>query len=232
MKKAFIIASLLFSQAAIAQISNVDLNGSPARLTGYTGVDGSPYLFDEWSRADIGLTNAGLKENVAYKFNVHDNELEVINDAGNTIFLNKDYLEYAILQRPSIMIATGTPGMLTRLLVKKGFDFVPGIGPKDLVNVIAEGKNYTLIRKFYSDLVTPPKNSYAPTPGRMFVFEETFYLIDSEEKVETVRTKTNNILKAIKESDQEFAKTIIKENRLDLGREDHLVIFFQKMNEA
>lgn len=232
MKKSLIIAAFLFSQAAMAQISNINLNGAPARLTSYAEIDGSPYLFDDWSRADIGTTNAGVKENVAYRFNVHDNELEVINEAGNTIFLNKDYVEYAMLERPSILIATGTPGMLTRLLVKKGFDFVPGIGPKDLVNVIAEGQKYTLIRKFYTDLVTPAKNSYAPTPGRMFVFEETFYLIDSNEKVETVRTKTNNILKSLNESDQELAKTIVKDNKLDLSREDHLVIFFQKLNNA
>jgi sulfur relay (sulfurtransferase) DsrC/TusE family protein len=66
----------------------------------------------------------------------------------------------------------------------------------------------------------------------MFVFEETFYLIDSNEKVATVRTRTNNILKSLKDSDQELAKTIIKENKLDLSREDHLVIFFQKLNNA
>jgi sulfur relay (sulfurtransferase) DsrC/TusE family protein len=66
----------------------------------------------------------------------------------------------------------------------------------------------------------------------MFVFEETFYLIDSNEKVETVKTRTNSILKSLKESDQELAKTIIKENKLDLSREDHLVIFFQKLNNA
>jgi hypothetical protein len=232
MKKAFVIAALLCSQAAMAQISNIDLNGAPARLTSYSEIDGSPYLFEDWSRADIGTTNAGLKENVAYRFNVHDNELEVINEAGNKIFLNKDFLEYAVLERPSILIATGAPGMLTRLVVKKGFDFVPGIRPKDLVNVIAEGEKYTLIRKFYSDLVSPPKNSYSPTPGRMFVFEETFYLIDSNEKVETVRIKTNNILKALNDSDLESAKSIIKENKLDLSREDHLVIFFQKLNKG
>lgn len=232
MKKTLIIAGLLLSQASFAQISNVNLNGAPARLTSYTEVDGSPYLFDDWAKADIGTTNSGIKENVAYRFNVHDNELEVINEAGNNIFLNKDYVEYALLERPSILIATGTPGMLTRLLVKKGFEFVPGVGPKDLVNVIAEGEKYTLIRRFYSDLVTPPKNSYAPTAGRMFVFEETFYLIDSNEKVESVRAKTNNILKSLKETDQELAKSIIKENKLDLSREDHLVIFFQKLNNA
>lgn len=232
MKKAFLIAALFCTNAAMAQISNVDLNGAPARLSTYAEIDGSPYLFDDWARADIGTTNAGLKENVAYRFNIHDNELEVINEAGNKIYLNKDYVEYAMLERPSILLATGTPGMLTKLLVKKGFDFVPGVGPKDLVNVLAEGKNYTLVRRFYSDLVTPPKNSYAPTPGRMFVFEETFYLIDENENVESVRTKTNNIIKSLQLEDQENAKEIVKDNKLDLSREDHLVIFFQKLNEA
>jgi hypothetical protein len=216
----------------MAQISNINLNGAPARLSSYTEVDGSPYLFEDWSRADIGTTNAGVKENVAFRFNVHDNELEVINEAGNNIFLNKDYLEYAMLERPPILLATGTLGMLPKLLVKKGFEFIPGIGPKDLVNVIAEGTKYTLIRKFYTDLVTPPKNTYAPTPGRMFVYEETFYLIDSNEKVETVRARTNNILKSLKDSDKELAKSIIKENKLDLSREDHLVIFFRKLNSV
>jgi hypothetical protein len=47
-----------------------------------------------------------------------------------------------------------------------------------------------------------------------------------------VRIRTNNILKSLRESDQELAKTIIKENKLDLSREDHLVIFFQKLNNA
>jgi len=232
MKKLLIVIALFCSHGVKAQISNISLNGAPARLTSYAEIDGSPYLFEDWSRADIGTTNAGVKENVAYRFNVHDNELEVINEAGNTIFLNKDYVEYAMLERPSILLATGTLGMLPKLLVKKGFEFIPGIGPKDLVNVIAEGEKYTLIRKFFTDLVTPPKNSYTPTPGRMFVYEETFYLIDSNEKVETVRARTNNILKSLKDSDKELAKSIIKENKLDLSREDHLVIFFRKLNSV
>jgi hypothetical protein len=232
MKKLLIVIALFCSYGVKAQISNISLNGAPARLTSYAEIDGSPYLFEDWSRADIGTTNAGVKENVAYRFNVHDNELEVINEAGNTIFLNKDYVEYAMLERPSILLATGTLGMLPKLLVKKGFEFIPGIGPKDLVNVIAEGEKYTLIRKFFTDLVTPPKNSYTPTPGRMFVYEETFYLIDSNEKVETVRARTNNILKSLKDSDKELAKSIIKENKLDLSREDHLVIFFRKLNSV
>ncbi|WP_268034502.1 hypothetical protein [Algoriphagus sp. PAP.12] len=232
MRKLLVAAAILISNAGFAQISNVSLNGAPARLTAYEGVEGSPYLFEDWAKADIGTTNAGLKENVAYLFNIHDNELEVINEAGNKIYLNKDYLEYALLERPSILIATGDQGQLTKLLFKKGFEMIKGVDEKDLVNVIAEGNKYTLVRKFYSDLVTPPKNSYAPTAGRMFVFEESFYLIDNDENVSTVRSKTNNIIKSLHDQDQGKAKEIVKEGKLDLSREDHLVIFFQKLNEA
>ncbi len=233
MKKLLIAVCLLMTQFAEAQISNINLNGAPARLSGYDGVEGSPYLYNDWSKAEIGTTNAGLKENISYKLNIYENELEVINEAGNPIFLNKDFVEYAILERPANLLASGVPaGMLPKLLFQKGFEMVRGIEKDDLVNVVADGKNYTIIRKFYSDLVTPPKNSYAPTQGKMFVYEESFYLIDKNEKVTPVKSKTNSIVGALNESDQEFAKKIVKENKLDLGREDHLVIFFQKMNEV
>ncbi|MCE7055632.1 hypothetical protein LZF95_13175 [Algoriphagus sp. AGSA1] len=232
MKRLLIAAIMLVAQFAVAQISNVNMNGVPARITSYTGIEGSPYLFQDWAKADIGTTNAGLKEDVAYRFNVHDNELEVINEAGNTIYLDKDYVEYAVLQRPSILMATGQEGVLPNLLFKKGFDMVKGVGSNDLVNVIAEGKKYTLVRKYYSDLITPPVNSYAPSPGKMFVFEENFFLIDSNENVQSVKNKTKSVLKALREEDQARAKELIKENKLDLSREDHLMVFFQKLNDT
>jgi hypothetical protein len=233
MKFLVLTFALLISSTAYAQISNVDLNGAPARLTPYSDIDGSPYLFSDWAKADIGTTNAGLKEDVAYRFNIHDNELEVVNEAGNTIYLNKDFVEYAVLQRPSILIAQSTvQGLLPNLLFKKGFEYIKGVGPKDLVNVLAEGKKYTLVRKFYSDLVTPPKNSYAPTAGRMFVFEESFYLINEDFEVANVKNKTNVVIKALDPADQERAKEIIKAGKFDLGREDHLVLFFNELNKG
>ena len=233
MKNLLVIVVLILSQEAFGQISNVSLNGAPARLTPYTEIEGSPYLFADWAKADIGTTNAGLKEDVAYRFNIHDNELEVVNEAGNTIYLNKDYVEYVVLQRPSILIAQSTTqGLLPNLLFKKGFDFIKGVGSKDLVNVLAEGDKYTLVRKFYSDLVTPPKNSYAPTSGRMFVFEESFYLIDADDNVSNVKNRSNAILKALNPQDQGRAKDIIKAGKYDLGREDHLVLFFTELNKS
>lgn len=233
MKVLVVVSALLLSTNAFSQISNLDLNGAPARITPYSEIEGSPYLFADWAKADIGTTNAGLKEDVAYRFNIYDNELEVVNEEGNKIYLNKDYIEYAVLQRPSILIAQSTvQGLLPSLLFKKGFEYIKGVGPKDLVNVLAEGEKYTLVRKFYSDLVTPPKNSYAPTAGRMFVFEESFYLINSNFDVATVRNKTNVIIKALDPADHDKAKQIIKDGKFDLGREDHLVLFFNELNKS
>ncbi|WP_192346603.1 hypothetical protein [Algoriphagus sp. Y33] len=233
MKKLFLIATtILISQLVVAQISNINMNGAPARLSSYTGVDGSPYLFTDWSKADIETLNAGLKEDVAYRLNIHDNELEVVNEAGNKIYLNKDFIEYAVLHRPSVLVATSEEGILPSLLFKKGFDIVKGVEPDELVNVISEGEKYTLIRKFYSDLVTQPKNSYSPSQGQIFVFEESFYLIDSNKNVTSVRNKTNSIIKSLNKKDQSLAKDIVKENNLNLSREDHLMVFFQKLNET
>lgn len=232
MKKLLIITGLLISQYGNAQISNVNLNGIPLRLSQYEGVEGSPYLFEDWGKATIGTANSGLRENVSYKFNAHLNELEVINDSGIPIILINNFVDYAILERPASLLALGDPvGMLPKLLFKKGFEVGKAIQSNNLVNVLHEGKNYTLIRRFYSDLVIPLKNSYAVSQGKMFVFEETYYLLNKNAKVSSVKNRTNSIVGALGDSDQELAKKIIKENKLDLAREDHLVIFFQKINQ-
>ncbi|GAA0879687.1 hypothetical protein GCM10009119_26560 [Algoriphagus jejuensis] len=232
MKKALVVLVWLISHGAFAQIVNLDLNGVPARLTPYTDVDGSPYLFEDWSEATISTTNGGVKEGVAFRFNIHDNALEVVNEAGNTIVLDKDYVEYVVLQRPpALIVQSVTPGLLPNLLFKKSFEFIKGIKADDLINVLAEGEKYTLIRRFYSDLVTPAKNSYAPTAGSRFVFEETFYLINDNDVVSTVKAKTNVILKSLNPTDSEQGKRLVKDQKLDLRREDHLVIFFSELNK-
>lgn len=222
-----LIFSLLFGNQVYAQISNFSLNGVPAKLMQYQGVDGTPYLYDAWSRATIGTSNAGLKENISCRFNVYDNDFEVINEAGNTILLNKDYVDFAYIERPPGMIEAG---MLSKLLFKKGFEIVKGIVFNQFVNVIAEGKNYTLIRKFSTDLVTPPQNSYAGTVSKTFMPQETFYLIDGQSNVRIVRNRNSNILGALAESKQDEAKKIMRESKFDLNREDHMVLFFQILN--
>lgn len=227
-KTSFFLMILLLTNELNAQISNLTFNGAPAKLMQYEGVDGSPFLFVEWGKATIGTTNSGLKENISYRFNVYENEFEVINEAGNTILLTKDFIDFAYLERPIGMLEAG---MLPKLLFKKGFEFVKGIELNDFVNVIAEGKNHTLIRKFSTDLVTPPQNSYAGTVSKSFMPQETFYLIDDKENVRIVRNRNSSILGALEQSIQAEAKKIVKDSKFNLGREDHLVRFFELLNE-
>lgn len=231
MKKTFLVLFVILSHFSFGQVANLELNGVPLRVSGYSGVDGSPYLFDDWSKADVATTNGGVKENVSFKFNIHENELEVISETGNKILLDKKYLAYFRVERPADLLSRGE-GLLTKLLFEKGYDVINGVGENDFVNVLVEGDNYTLVRKFYTDLVTPPKNSYAPSPGKMFVFEETFFLINEKDEVTSVRSRNNNILNNLSGSDKAIGREIIKEGKLDLSREDHLVIFFQRLEES
>ncbi|SNS35436.1 hypothetical protein SAMN06295967_10812 [Belliella buryatensis] len=231
MKKLLIVFGIFLANLSYGQIANIDLNGVPLRVTAYSGIDGSPYLYDEWSNADLTMKGGSMKEKISARLNIHDNELEVINEAGNKILLDKSYLTSFVLERPAIVLAR-EEGLLSRLTFKNGFENIKGLTTKDFVNVLAEGQKYTLVRKFYSDLVTPPKNSYTPTPGRMFVFEQSFYIIDDSGDVNSVRAKSSSITKGLSPQDKALAKQIIKENKYDLSREDHLVSFFMKLNSS
>ncbi|WP_194777593.1 hypothetical protein [Pararhodonellum marinum] len=231
MNKLIIVGLFFFIASANAQITNLQMNGVPLRTSGYEGVEGSPYLFDDWGKAEVVTKNGGIKDNVSYKLNIHENELVVINESGNQIILDKNYVDHFIVERPAEEISLGV-GLMSKLVFKNGFENIRGVTEKDFINVLVEDEPYSLIRKFYSDLVTPPKNSYAPSQGRMFVFEQTFYLINSNGEANSVRNRTNSFISGLAKEDKNLAKSIVKEGKLDLSREDHMVIFVQKLNQA
>jgi len=229
MKNIILIISVLISTNAIGQISNINLNGVPARTGSYQGVEGSPYLFDDFSNADLSIKGGKMHESVPVRFNIHENEMEAINDNGNKLILDKKSIEFFILERPRVLVKDG---MLTKLVFKKGYGQIKGVTENDFVNVLGEGAGYNLVRKYYSNLISPPTNSYAPSPGKMFIFEETLYLLDESGNVKSVRANNKKITNGVSKDDKNLAKEIIKENKLDLSKESHIILFFNKMDDS
>lgn len=211
---------------------NVNINGVgiSSKLDSYDGIGGTPYLFEDWSKAEIHLTTGGIKEEVPARMNVFENELEIVSETGTHLFLDKNTLAYALLLRPAIVPDKKSSGLLPSLLFKTGFGSVKGIENHDLVNVLAEGERYTLIRKFTIKLVHPEKSSYASGQGSKFVSEVEFYLIKKDGRTLVVHNRTGAILKAIDSEDQEAANQLVKERSLDLSTEVHLVEFFNTLN--
>ncbi|MGY6559677.1 MAG: hypothetical protein ACXIT9_10410 [Nitritalea sp.] len=230
MKKVFVLGLLLaLGFSGQAQIANLNMNGVPVRATPYSGIDGSPYLFDDWSYADITLRGGEVKERVSMKVNTFENELEIMNEQGTRFILEKKQVRKVSLERPAGKFSPDK-GELRTLNFQSGYDGLRGVTADDFVNVLAEGNYYTVVRTFRTTLQEPVKNSYAPSPGKMFVFGENIYLLGVNKEAESVRLKNNSILKALAPEDRALAKSILKNRNLNLSREDHLVTFIEELN--
>ncbi|UCS93419.1 hypothetical protein KZP23_22735 [Echinicola marina] len=215
---------------SFGQIANVEMNGVPLRVSSYEGILGSPFLFDDWSNASYTMEKGWTKENVPTKINVYEKEILAANDNGNQIVLDKKQIYSFVLNRPQDNLRDND-GALVKMVFKKGFDEVPGVSESDFVNVLLEGENYVLVRVFKNKLETPPKNSYSPSPGKRFIPSESYYLINSSGEAISVRLSNRSMVKSLDSDDQKEGKKYLKENKLNLNREDHLIQFLVKMNE-
>ncbi|EIM75704.1 hypothetical protein A3SI_12694 [Nitritalea halalkaliphila LW7] len=230
MKKVVFLGLMLgLALTSQAQIANLNMNGVPARVTPYSGIEGSPYLFDEWSVADITLRGGEVKEKVSMKVNTFENELEIMNEQGTRIILEKKQVRKVKLERPAGKFSP-EKGDVRVLTFQNGYEGLRGVGQEDFVNVLAEGNYYTVVRTYRTTLQEPVKNSYAPTPGKMFVFGENLYLLGVNKEAQSVRAKTSSIVKALEPEDRALAKSIIKNRSLNLSREDHLITFFEELH--
>ncbi|WP_215225978.1 hypothetical protein [Echinicola shivajiensis] len=215
---------------SFGQIANVEMNGVPLRLSSYDGIQGSPFLFDDWSNASYTMEKGWTKENVPTKINVYEKEILAVTDNGNQIVLDKEQIYSFVLNRPQDNLRD-QEGAMVKMVFRKGFGQISGITESDFINVLIEGSNYTLVRVFENKLETPPKNSYSPSPGKRFIPSESYYLINSSGKAQSVRLNSRSLVKSLDSNDQSIGKQYLKENKLNLNREDHLIQFLVKMNE-
>ncbi|GHB35273.1 hypothetical protein [Mongoliitalea lutea] len=222
---------VLVSLSAFSQIANLNLNGAPARLNAYNNIDGSPYLFEQWKNAGLFDKNGKLlKENVSLKINTYEDELEMLTDSGNRIFLDKTLIS-SVTMDAMLGEAERVAGALNVLTFKKGFSNINGVNEDSFINVLSEGDAYTVVRRFKTNLVEPPRNSYTPNPGKSFIMDETFYLINSNSEVSSFKNRSASVLKALDPDDKILAKNIIKNYKLDVSRDDHLKQLFDYLNE-
>ncbi|MGY6559649.1 MAG: hypothetical protein ACXIT9_10270 [Nitritalea sp.] len=232
MKKIGILTLFLaLSWSAFAQqIAQLTMDGTPARITPYTGIEGTPYLFKEWVDADITLRNGKVREGVPLKVNIYEGELEVLLDGDNRIILNKRTVDAVKVPRPEGTF-DASKGELPILVFKKGFIGLKNVKEDDFVNVLFESDAYTLVRVYYNTLQEPAKNTYATSQGQVFVKSSSFFLLDKEGNSQGVRLAAKPILKALHPDHEQEAKRIVKAEGLKLSREDHVITLLQMLSE-
>ena len=171
------------------------------------GLDGSPYLFEDWRPGIMDLKNGKTIKGLTYRYNVYKNEVHYF-------FENKEY-------------AIGVPDSIKELnLDGKRFIFSQMEKNKSIersyFEVASEGKA-TLLVKYYIEIIPANYNVALDTGSpndRITVREQ--YCLKLGDQITTIDKKGKLLLTLLNDKNTELAEFIEKED-ISLKKKDGLI---------
>ncbi|HYK76616.1 MAG TPA: hypothetical protein VEV16_06550 [Daejeonella sp.] len=174
MKKSLytLMAAVAFSWQANAQFAIMagELKGTPLISQNYAGIEGSPYLFDDWIVGKVKLANGTIYPNIPLKY-------EVL--AGQLTFRGKDEKPYLFLHRVAefALITEHYP-------FRNGFPAVDKGSTETFYQVLADGEVLLLKRPYKSFTESTP---YGQTQGLRIILSTNLYYIQKGGKMYKVK---------------------------------------------
>jgi hypothetical protein len=188
----------------------------------YEGVKNSPYLLDEWFRADLFLVNNSKYENVLLKLNTFADEVVIKRTgSGDSIIIDKPTVDYFVIKPNQEQV------ILFRKVQPKGE------AKARYFQVLAQGDYLLLVRHSKELLRADFKGGYSA--GRTydeFVPERQYLVALPADKTNLIKVKPNDkaVLKALQDNGQ--WADYLKQQGLNLKAEADLVRFFNYLNKA
>ncbi len=174
-----------------------------------TGLDGSPYLYEEWSDTDIYLENGKIAKNIKSKLNVITNDLVFYNESLLRVFMiDKEVLKYFVFN----------PGLKdSSLFIKyKGVEQGFRLKKDYLVEVLHQGE-ISFILKHFAEVISP--NDL--TSKKKVYSKKSYFLIANDIPVE-IKLRYRSIYKLFPEHKKEIKK-IINENKIRRVNKQNMV---------
>jgi hypothetical protein len=164
-----------------------DIAGQPFFPRQYTDVNGSPYLFEDWTASTIVLNNGNALKGVRTNFNLVTNELLYLDEAGKTMVASPQVIK-------SIEVASPTPRK-----------FVPTPAKNTFYEVISTEGKATLLR--YSRKVILETKAYNSATIQKNFVTNLSYTIISDGNITEVKS-ANDIYELLEPSEplKQFAK--------------------------
>jgi hypothetical protein len=162
----------LFAQIDNSGIYLTDNKGGviKGKTSIYESVDGSPYLDDEWTNAEITLKNGDVYKNVLSKINFHTNEVYVLDK-----------------QNTEIVIPNQNMGKIVFSKKLVDYEFIVKVNPKNnklvLFRVLNSGSAQLL--RFTERKITETKDFNSAVAMKKFKEESALFLL-YKEKVSVV----------------------------------------------
>jgi hypothetical protein len=192
-----------FSTKILAQgIYLQDVNGSPVRIGTYTNVSGSPYLSENWLKANIKMANGKLFNNVDVKYDQVADQLIYKGVDGQAMNFIDKITEYHIL---------GDDGNSN--IYRNGFSPAKGLTSDNYAQVLVDGKNKLLKRT--TKRVQESREYNSATVDRSILSTTLYYLVNEKGELINISKDKKSILKAFSVKSIELEQYITA-NRLNV----------------
>lgn len=210
MKASFLFLCLIICNVSVAQwtISADPVGGTPIKGQSYQGIKGSPYLFTDWTKGRVILSDGTSYANIDLLYDMLAEQLVFKDKAGNTLAFNKPVSGFSL-----IAPTTGDTLNFTQLSGVVGY-----------LEVLVDGET-PLYKKTAKSLVDQAATFGQPNQIKNVLTSSTYYTVENQQPV---KFKTIDDLKSLF-SDQDVVG-YSKQHRLNLKKEPDLIQFFEYVN--
>jgi hypothetical protein len=179
-------------------IGNVNLSG---RYYLYpVGLEGNPYLFEDWKSANILLENGKIAEGEKVKFNIISNDL---------LFYNEDLKRVFVVDRGTIKNFTINPGTPDSLFFIKyiGENIGYKLKENDFIHVLQSGA-ISFFVKNSADIVNA-----SDVNSKDRIYPKAYYFLQTRNGFFEIELNVNSIIKLFPERKKEI-KMLAKTNKI------------------
>lgn len=150
-----------------------DNNGRPIITKKYDpDIQGTPFLIDNWTDADLLLINGNSCKQVKLKLNIENDELNYLDSAKQTVVLKKGLIK-------TIHLFITQPGKTDTLVFKNGYPKIDNADTGTYFQVLADGK-ITLL-KLHRKAITVLKNDLSGQVEKEFTTYTDYYVFYNNE---------------------------------------------------
>jgi len=205
MKHLIILILLAFGVAlhsnVCAQITNfAGIDGVPLKLNPYKETEGTPYLNDgKWFSGNFVNKYGKQVMNVAMRYNIFEDALECNYQNKPYIFEGEDIREF-------IYYVIDKSGRQEVYHFKSGIVIPGNVNKDDYVQILYEGKNFQILKKYFVQKINVAPASYGGLKNERFVQSEKMWILTADGITEINKVSRKVLIDTFPELEKEIKK--------------------------
>lgn len=217
-----ILLAVILIISTRSSFGNSNLLQGKLKLTGRSyaypiGLDGSPYLFEQWKLANITLESEKIAEGEKVKINIISDDL---------LFYNEELKRVFVVDKGTVKGFTVNPGLSDSMVFIKflGKNVSLKLQTNDFIQVLQQG-TISLYVKHKADVIDANDVS-----SKDKVYQRKYYFVEGGKGIVQIKPKLAAVVKLFPGKKKEIKK-LMKENRISRSTEFNLIKLVGLLNE-